>query len=69
MYRMCWFSIKLNFFFLYIGDRIPDDKLEAIARNVITECDVINDGNLAFTEFEHVVARSPDFASLFHITI
>ena len=37
--------------------------------NVIAESDVISDGSLSFTEFEHVVARSPDFVSLFHITI
>ena len=54
---------------ILLGDRIPEDKLEAIAGNVIAECDVISDGSLSFTEFEHVVARSPDFVSLFHITI
>ena len=48
---------------------MADDRLEAIARNVIAECDVISDGNLSFSEFEHVVARSPDFVSLFHVTI
>ena len=51
------------------GDRIAEDRQEAIARRVIAECDVISDGNLSFSEFEHVVARSPDFVSLFHMTI
>ena len=51
------------------GDRLPEEKLEAIATRVVAECDVISDGKLTFSEFEHVVVRSPDFVSLFHITI
>ena len=54
---------------LWAGDRLAEDRQDAIATRVITESDVLNDGKLSYSEFEHVVLRSPDFLTLFHITI
>ena len=51
------------------GDRLAEEKQEEIVRHVMAESDVINDGKLTFSEFEHVVVRSPDFVNLFHVTI
>lgn len=61
---------KVHWFFVDIaGDKLAEDKVDGIANKVLSECDVINDGVLSYSEFEHVVNRSPDFVSLFHITI
>ena len=66
-----WPAMKISFIAseCCAGDRISDDRLEKIAKHVIAECDVISDGSLSYAEFEHMIIRSPDFISLFHVTI
>ncbi|XP_063699593.1 calcium and integrin-binding family member 2 [Culicoides brevitarsis] len=42
---------------------------QQIAEKVIEEGDVDGDGKLSYLEFEHVITRSEDFLSTFHIRI
>lgn len=63
------YTLALLTSLLSSGERLAEEKEEAIATRVITESDVIEEGTLSYPEFEHVVARSPEFVSHFHITI
>lgn len=46
----------------------PEDR-QQIAEKVIEEADVDGDGKLSYMEFEHVITRSPEFLTTFHIRI
>ena len=45
------------------------EEMQQIAEKVIEEADVDGDGKLSYMEFEHVITRSSDFFSNFHIRI
>lgn len=50
-------------------NELTPDEHQQIAEKVIEEADVDGDGKLSFLEFEHVIARAPDFLSTFHIRL
>ena len=52
------------------GDDLKDNELVAIVTHVLRETDVLHSTNyLNYTEFEHMLARAPDFLRLFRIPI
>jgi calcium and integrin-binding protein 1 len=51
------------------GDKLTSDEITTIVNNVIKEVDIDQDEKLSYAEFEHVVSRSPDFVTLFRLTI
>lgn len=54
---------------LVTKQELTPEERQQIAEKVIEESDVDGDGKLSFMEFEHVITRSPDFVSTFHIRI
>ena len=51
------------------GDGLSHEEVEAVASAVLEESDMSRCGKLSYAEFEHVVARAPDFVNLFHIRV
>ncbi|XP_065837283.1 calcium and integrin-binding family member 2-like [Oscarella lobularis] len=50
------------------GNLEPNER-ETVIDKVFKEADLDDDGKLSFIEFEHVIARAPDFVNTFHIRI
>ncbi|XP_052830722.1 calcium and integrin-binding protein 1 [Octopus bimaculoides] len=49
------------------SDKLVDEDLQLLIDNIMEEADLDNDDCLSFQEFEHVLSKSPDFASSFCI--
>ncbi|KAL3866362.1 hypothetical protein ACJMK2_043667 [Sinanodonta woodiana] len=49
------------------GDGLIRDEITFVVSKVLEEADLDDDGMLSYIEFEHVISRSPDFISTFHI--
>ncbi|CAK1544407.1 unnamed protein product [Leptosia nina] len=54
---------------LLTAGQLQESEREEIVTSVLDEADVDGDGRLSFMDFEHVVARAPDFVSTFHIRV
>lgn len=50
-------------------NELSDEEVNFVCEKVLEEADLDDDGQLSYTEFEHLIERSPDFVSLFHIRI
>lgn len=48
-------------------NELSPEEQQQIADKVIEEADVDGDGQLSYLEFEHVILKSPDFLTTFHI--
>ncbi|KAI9136069.1 calcium and integrin binding 1 [Paraphysoderma sedebokerense] len=46
---------------LQVGDELSEDEIRTIVTKMVEETDIDGDGRLSYVEFEHVVARCPDF--------
>ncbi|KFQ13940.1 Calcium and integrin-binding protein 1, partial [Leptosomus discolor] len=49
--------------------RLSHEDMEQLIQNILEESDIDKDGTINLSEFQHVVARSPDFASSFKIVL
>lgn len=52
-----------------VKDGLNAEEVSTVCRKVLEECDIDGDDALSYLEFEHVVTRSADFMSVFHIRI
>ena len=48
-----------------VADRLDVAALESVVNIILQEADLDGDEKLSYVEFEHVVARSPNFVSAF----
>jgi calcium and integrin-binding protein 1 len=44
-----------------VGKELTEDELVTAVRNIFEEVDIDGDDKLSFMEFDHVIARCPDF--------
>ncbi|XP_064605327.1 calcium and integrin-binding protein 1-like [Liolophura sinensis] len=52
------------------GDqRLSDDQLNQLVKNIFDEADLDADDSLSFAEFEHVISKAPDFVNSFRIRL
>ncbi|XP_010184897.1 PREDICTED: calcium and integrin-binding protein 1, partial [Mesitornis unicolor] len=51
------------------GSRLSNAEMEQLIQNILEESDIDKDGTISLSEFQHVVSRSPDFASSFKIVL
>ncbi|NXR71940.1 CIB1 protein, partial [Pycnonotus jocosus] len=49
--------------------RLSSAEMEQLIQNILEESDIDKDGTINLAEFQHVVSRSPDFASSFKIVL
>ncbi|KAM9275680.1 calcium and integrin-binding protein 1 [Morus bassanus] len=49
--------------------RLSNAEMEQLIQNILEESDIDKDGTINLSEFQHVVSRSPDFASSFKIVL
>uniref|UniRef100_A0A8C3RER2 EF-hand domain-containing protein n=1 Tax=Cyanoderma ruficeps TaxID=181631 RepID=A0A8C3RER2_9PASS len=49
--------------------RLSSEEMEQLIQNILEESDIDKDGTINLAEFQHVVSRSPDFASSFKIVL
>ncbi|NXP53658.1 CIB1 protein, partial [Heliornis fulica] len=49
--------------------RLSDTEMEQLIENILEESDIDKDGTINLSEFQHVISRSPDFASSFKIVL
>uniref|UniRef100_A0ABI7XI94 EF-hand domain-containing protein n=1 Tax=Felis catus TaxID=9685 RepID=A0ABI7XI94_FELCA len=49
------------------SDDVSEDLLTDVTNHVLSESDLDNDNMLSFSEFEHAMAKSPDFMNAFRI--
>ncbi|XP_042789407.1 calcium and integrin-binding family member 4 isoform X1 [Panthera uncia] len=49
------------------SDDVSEDLLTDVTNHVLSESDLDNDNMLSFSEFEHAMAKSPDFMNSFRI--
>ncbi|KAM6409402.1 calcium and integrin-binding protein 1 [Rhynochetos jubatus] len=49
--------------------RLSSAEMEQLIENILEESDIDKDGSINLSEFQHVVSRSPDFASSFKIVL
>uniref|UniRef100_A0A8D2PIZ1 Calcium and integrin binding 1 n=1 Tax=Zosterops lateralis melanops TaxID=1220523 RepID=A0A8D2PIZ1_ZOSLA len=49
--------------------RLSSEEMEQLIQNILEESDIDKDGTINLSEFQHVVSRSPDFASSFKIVL
>ncbi|KAM6257248.1 calcium and integrin-binding protein 1 [Porphyrio hochstetteri] len=52
-----------------VESRLSDAEMEQLIDNILEESDIDKDGTINLSEFQHVVSRSPDFASSFKIVL
>ncbi|XP_035211844.1 calcium and integrin-binding protein 1-like [Stegodyphus dumicola] len=48
---------------------VPERDIQEVLKTVLKDGDIDEDGNIAFTEFSHVLQRVPDFMKSFVITL
>lgn len=51
------------------GSRLSSTEMDQLIQNILEESDIDKDGTINLAEFQHVVSRSPDFASSFKIVL
>ncbi|NXL20456.1 CIB1 protein, partial [Setophaga kirtlandii] len=51
------------------GSQLSSAEMEQLIQNILEESDIDKDGTINLAEFQHVVSRSPDFASSFKIVL
>ena len=44
-----------------VGTHLNDDEVESVVKAIFEEADIDGDEKLSFVEFDHVMARCPDF--------
>jgi hypothetical protein len=44
-------------------------EIQIIVGKILEEGDIDDDGKLGFVEFQHIIERSPDFMTNFHVRI
>uniref|UniRef100_K7FA95 Calcium and integrin binding 1 n=1 Tax=Pelodiscus sinensis TaxID=13735 RepID=K7FA95_PELSI len=49
--------------------RLSDSEMDQLIQNILEESDIDKDGTINLSEFQHVISRSPDFASSFKIVL
>ncbi|XP_061855559.1 calcium and integrin-binding protein 1 [Colius striatus] len=49
--------------------RLSTAEMEQLIQNILEESDIDKDGTINLSEFQHVISRSPDFASSFKIVL
>ncbi|KFO88898.1 Calcium and integrin-binding protein 1, partial [Buceros rhinoceros silvestris] len=49
--------------------QLSDAEMDQLIQNILEESDIDKDGTINLPEFQHVVSRSPDFASSFKIVL
>ncbi|XP_068814543.1 calcium and integrin-binding protein 1 [Struthio camelus] len=49
--------------------RLSNAEMEQLIQNILEDSDIDKDGTINLAEFQHVVSRSPDFASSFKIVL
>ncbi|XP_074863104.1 calcium and integrin-binding protein 1 [Carettochelys insculpta] len=49
--------------------RLSEAEMEQLIQNILEESDIDKDGTINLSEFQHVISRSPDFASSFKIVL
>ncbi|XP_064373852.1 calcium and integrin-binding protein 1 [Dromaius novaehollandiae] len=49
--------------------RLSSAEMEQLIQNILEESDIDKDGTINLSEFQHVISRSPDFASSFRIVL
>ncbi|KAJ1511420.1 hypothetical protein HMI54_000833 [Coelomomyces lativittatus] len=52
-----------------VNDNLTDEEMETVLTRVFEEADIDGDGKLSYIEFEHVIARCPDFANTFRLRL
>ncbi|XP_032926722.1 calcium and integrin-binding protein 1 [Catharus ustulatus] len=48
---------------------LSNEEMDQLIQNILEESDIDKDGTINLPEFQHVVSRSPDFASSFKIVL
>ncbi|XP_007899187.1 calcium and integrin-binding family member 3 [Callorhinchus milii] len=48
---------------------LTEEEVRLVGEKVLDEADLDNDGKLSLEDFQHMIARAPDFLSTFHIRI
>ncbi|XP_076801922.1 calcium and integrin-binding family member 2-like isoform X1 [Clavelina lepadiformis] len=51
------------------GGHLNKEEIDLVVKKVLEEAEMDDDARISFMEFEHVIYRSPDFLSTFHIRI
>ncbi|XP_022794778.1 calcium and integrin-binding family member 2-like isoform X3 [Stylophora pistillata] len=51
------------------ASELTDEEMEFVSDELLKEADIDEDGFLSYSEFENVIARSPEFMNNFHIHI
>lgn len=70
MYVLCMLMNEMNVTHsINIGEGLSEEERLVIVDHVIKEVDLNEDERLSYPEFEHVIARAPDFSSTFKMTI
>ena len=54
--------------FLFQG-QLNHEEVESVWTKVLEEADIDDDKKLSLSEFQHVITKSPDFLTTFHIRI
>lgn len=49
--------------------RLSASEMKQLIDNILEESDIDRDGTINLSEFQHVISRSPDFASSFKIVL
>ncbi|XP_030433480.1 calcium and integrin-binding protein 1 isoform X1 [Gopherus evgoodei] len=49
--------------------RLSESEMDQLIQNILEESDIDKDGTINLSEFQHVISRSPDFASSFKIVL
>ncbi|XP_064312002.1 calcium and integrin-binding protein 1 [Phalacrocorax carbo] len=49
--------------------QLSNTEMEQLIKNILEESDIDKDGTINLSEFQHVISRSPDFASSFKIVL
>ncbi|XP_077907295.1 calcium and integrin-binding protein 1 isoform X2 [Ictidomys tridecemlineatus] len=66
-------DIKSHYAFRIFGEgedtRLSASEMKQLIDNILEESDIDRDGTINLSEFQHVISRSPDFASSFKIVL
>ncbi|ORZ37453.1 hypothetical protein BCR44DRAFT_411556 [Catenaria anguillulae PL171] len=52
-----------------VGTNLSEEEIETVVANIFNETDIDGDDRISFVEFDHVMARCPDFVNTFRIRI
>lgn len=51
------------------SQKLSQEDLDMLIKNIYSEADLDDDDNLSFAEFEHVISKAPDFVTSFRIRL